>query len=89
MGYLHEVSDGGEWAGESKSVKTIQLKDRVMRKDVVPDVKGMTAKDAVYILESMGYIVEMSGFGRVVSQSVRQGELIEKGRLIQIVLEEK
>ena len=60
-----------------------------MRKDVAPDVKGMTAKDAVYILESMGYIVEMSGFGRVVSQSVRQGELIEKGRLIQIVLEEK
>ena len=26
MGYLHEVSDGGEWAGESKSVKTIQLR---------------------------------------------------------------
>ena len=89
MGYLHELSDAGEWAGESKSMKTIQLKDRVMRKNVMPNVKGMTAKDAVYLLESMGYIVEMRGFGKVVFQSVRQGEVIEKGRLIQIVLEEK
>ena len=89
MGYMHEFSDGGDWAGESKSVKTIQLKDRVIHKNVIPNVKGMTAKDAVYLLESMGYIVEMSGYGKVVFQSVQEGESVEMGRLIQIVLGDK
>ena len=86
IGYSYDVVDGGEWAGESRSVKKIKLKDRFIRKSVMPNVMGMTAKDAVYLLESMGYVVEISGYGKVVFQSVEEGGVIEKGKLIQVVL---
>jgi cell division protein FtsI (penicillin-binding protein 3) len=46
----------------------------------------MTAKDAIYLLESRGLIVKMKGYGRVVSQSILTGTEITKGQLIKIEL---
>ena len=54
----------------------------------MPNVEGMTAKDAVFLLESLGYVVKIKGYGRVIYQSVKEGEDVEKGRLIQITLKE-
>ena len=48
-------------------------------KSVVPDVKGMGARDAVYALESRGVKVRLDGRGRVVSQSLAPGHVIRKG----------
>ena len=31
----------------------------------MPNVKGMTARDAVYLLEDMGYIVEIKGLEKL------------------------
>jgi cell division protein FtsI (penicillin-binding protein 3) len=54
----------------------------------MPNVKGMTAKDAVFLLESLGYVVKIKGYGQVVYQSVKEGEDVEKGRLVQLTLKE-
>ena len=54
----------------------------------MPNVKGMTAKDAVFLLESLGYVVKIKGYGQVIYQSVKEGEEVEKGRLVQITLKE-
>ena len=89
LGYVHQVSNSGDWTRSSKPIDQIQLLDKKVLADVMPNVKGMTAKDAVFLLESMGYIVQLKGYGRVVYQSVREGESIEKGRLIQILLKEE
>ena len=88
LGYEYEVTKNGDWINPSKSVSKIKLQERKVDKKKVPNVIGMTAKDAVFLLESMGYIVKIKGFGKVVYQSAREGAEVEKGRLIQITLKE-
>jgi cell division protein FtsI (penicillin-binding protein 3) len=46
----------------------------------------MSAKDAVYLLESRGLIVRLRGKGKVVHQSLIPGSALVKGQLIHIKL---
>lgn len=52
----------------------------------VPRVIGMGAKDAVYALESVGLKVQISGMGKVKSQSIPPGNTLQKGKTIQLRL---
>ena len=54
--------------------------------DTIPDVRGMGAKDAVYLLEKLGLDVRIQGRGRVVTQSVLHGTPATRGRKITLVL---
>lgn len=47
---------------------------------VMPDVTGMGASDAVFLLESRGLKVRLLGRGRVVQQSYPAGKALERGR---------
>jgi cell division protein FtsI (penicillin-binding protein 3) len=53
----------------------------------VPDVTGMTLKDALYILENKGLRVQYIGNGRIKSQSMTAGASIPKNGVIKVVLE--
>ena len=53
----------------------------------VPRVIGMGAKDAVYLLESLGLRVYLSGMGKVRSQSIPPGNTLQKGKTIQLKLQ--
>ncbi|MBT5438324.1 MAG: transpeptidase family protein [Flavobacteriales bacterium] len=88
LGYEHEHHKSGNWINSSKSSSEIKLSNRKIDKKLMPNVKGMTAKDAVFLLESLGYVVKIKGFGQVVYQSVKEGEDVEKGRLVQLTLKE-
>lgn len=52
----------------------------------VPNVIGMGAKDAVYLLESLGLKVQLIGTGKVKSQSILAGNTLQKGKTIQLRL---
>ena len=54
----------------------------------VPNVVGMGAKDAVYLLESAGLKVQLSGMGKVKSQSIPAGNTLHKGKTIQLRLDQ-
>ena len=56
-------------------------------KSYIPDVMGMGARDAVYLLESRGIKVQLSGRGKVVSQSLPAGHQIKKGETCKLILE--
>ena len=45
----------------------------------MPDVHGMGARDAVYLIESRGLKVKLHGRGKVVEQSIGPGSKIAKG----------
>ncbi len=49
---------------------------------VMPDVTGMTLKDAVYMLENYGMHVRVFGKGKVQAQSVPTGTRLSKGQNI-------
>ena len=52
----------------------------------VPNCSGMTAKDAVAILHSLGYRVSVSGYGKVVSQSPKAGQELHRNGMVELVL---
>ena len=52
----------------------------------VPNVKGLGAKDALYLLESCGLSVRISGKGKVRSQSIQAGSAVRKGQIIYLTL---
>jgi cell division protein FtsI (penicillin-binding protein 3) len=55
-------------------------------KDHVPDVIGMTFRDAIYLLEKSGLRVSYEGKGRVAEQSLSPGTRISKGNKIYLRL---
>jgi len=54
--------------------------------NLVPNVTGMGARDAVYLLEKIGLRVRISGKGKVVAQSIKPGQGVVKGTQILITL---
>lgn len=64
----------------------VALNRKEMNEKKVPSVIGMGAKDAVYLLESAGLKVHITGMGKVRSQSIPAGNTLLKGRTIQLRL---
>ena len=54
--------------------------------DVMPNVKGMVAMDALYLLENMGLEVDLKGRGRVIKQSLKAGAKIKENQIIELIL---
>ena len=60
---------------------------RESSKHMVPDVTGMGAKDAVYLLESRHIKARVKGRGKVKSQSIHAGTAIKPGMVCELVLD--
>jgi len=78
----------GEWVSTTTGSSSVELKDRYTGIKTVPNVVGMSAKDAVYLIERTGLRVHIKGFGKVVSQSLEAGTEIIKGKVIKLELKE-
>jgi cell division protein FtsI (penicillin-binding protein 3) len=68
---------------ETKTSRANDGKDLV----TVPDVEGMGAKDAVFMLKKRGLDVSLQGSGEVKSQSIPSGTPTTKGQKIKLNLE--
>ena len=55
-------------------------------KTIMPNLKGMSAMDAIAILENMGLKVQTLGNGTVAKQSVKSGQKIKRQSLITLTL---
>ena len=75
-----------EWVRASRTGNGVNWKKNPGGKDLVPDVKGMTFRDAIYLLEKSGLKVFYEGKGRVVQQSLDAGRRVSKGDRIFIRL---
>ena len=56
-------------------------------KHTVPDVTGMGAKDAVYLLESRRVKARIKGRGKVKSQSIHAGTAVKQGMVCELILD--
>jgi cell division protein FtsI (penicillin-binding protein 3) len=75
-----------DWVRASRTGSGVSWKKNIEGKDIVPDVKGMTFRDAIFLLEKSGLKVFYEGKGRVVQQSLDPGGRISKGDRIFIRL---
>jgi cell division protein FtsI (penicillin-binding protein 3) len=72
---------------EKKGGKYVSLeRKQIQGSKYVPDVTGMGARDAVYLLESRGVKVTVIGRGKVIKQSLEPGHFIKRGERCQISL---
>lgn len=62
------------------------VNEQRLSKEKVPNVIGLTIKDAIYMLENLGMKVKFSGKGKVVRQSIAPGTKFDKKNSV-IVLE--
>jgi cell division protein FtsI (penicillin-binding protein 3) len=82
----YQLNSSSEWVQADTSDQHLQVQRKAILDKKVPNVSGMSAKDAVYLLESRGLIVRLVGRGQVYSQSIAPGQTLVKGQLIQIKL---
>jgi cell division protein FtsI (penicillin-binding protein 3) len=75
-----------DWVEADPDEDGLVLKNREIQVGVVPNVKGMGATDAVYLLENHGLRVSISGRGKVRSQSLKAGMKILRGQSIVLKL---
>jgi cell division protein FtsI (penicillin-binding protein 3) len=86
LGISNHSDDKGEWVKTKVDDNSVEWRENLVKTGVTPDVIGMTLRDAIYVLESCGYQVRMSGIGRVKKQSVLPGRTIVKGDKITLKL---
>lgn len=68
-----------EWVKSSHNGNSVGWNKAVIGQDIVPDVMGMTFRDAIFLLEKSGLRVFYEGKGRVKHQSLLPGARIRKG----------
>lgn len=71
---------------DTDSMDRIRFMQESVFRGIVPDVRGMALKDAVYLLENEGMQVLLEGRGLVRQQSVEPGRKIIKGQMIKLQL---
>jgi cell division protein FtsI (penicillin-binding protein 3) len=82
----HLEKENVEWVRAGVNNNAIAWKANHSEGNIVPNVQGMTLKDALYLLENKGLKVSVTGTGRVLRQSVGPGNRISQGERISIEL---
>ena len=67
------------WGKAERQSNLVALQQVSVNKNITPNVVGMGAKDAVYLLESQGLRVKLHGRGKVKKQSYPAGKQITQG----------
>jgi cell division protein FtsI (penicillin-binding protein 3) len=88
------ATGGEEWVRATAAVDTAFVARTVsLRPDAsvahpgrMPDVRGLTLRDALFLLENRGLKVQASGTGRVREQSVAPGSFAKRGLLVGLLL---
>ncbi len=75
-----------EWVQTTKEDDFIRTDPLTIRENLVPNVREMGVKDAVYLLENAGLKVIIHGRGKVLKQSIPPGNRIEKGQKIVLTM---
>ena len=86
LGISNHAATEKEWVTTQVSGNSLKWRENKMAENLVPDVKGMTLRDALFVLESAGLKVSVKGKGRVDEQSLLPGVRISKGNHITIKL---
>ena len=86
LGIRQGVAPAEDWVRATIDSNHIEWKPKKIEMESVPDVRGMTLKDALYLLENKGLRVQYSGSGRVERQSQSPGMKALKGSVIKLEL---
>jgi cell division protein FtsI (penicillin-binding protein 3) len=75
-----------DWVLASSLAGQVQLQQTETENAVVPNVSGMSLRDALFILENKGLKVNFNGKGKVLTQSISPGTPLAPNSTIDLVL---
>jgi cell division protein FtsI (penicillin-binding protein 3) len=87
LGVDYTIKEDGEWMLTQKDSSRVLLQKRTVSKNTVPNVIGLSARDAVYLIESKGMSAHIRGYGKVTKQSIPPGRPIFKGGVIELIMD--
>jgi cell division protein FtsI (penicillin-binding protein 3) len=82
LGIAYEQESTSEWIKTRVHNDSLSWVETRIANQIIPDVRGMSLRDAMYLLENVGLKVSFEGNGRVKTQSIPQGSKAKKGRRI-------
>lgn len=82
----HSTEDESEWVRTRINQNSVNWTPGKIETGIVPNVSGMTLRDAIYLLENSGLKVKVIGEGRVQQQSQYPGSKALRGSEITITL---
>lgn len=85
--HTSNVDKNADWIKIKYDSTGFQTQKIDINNNLVPNVLGMGARDAVYLLEKSGLRVNLTGAGKVTAQSINHGQKITKGSTISITLQ--
>ena len=86
IGIGYESLAKSDWIDVNPVQEKVRFQDKGLEEGLVPDVRGMGVRDAVFILENAGLKVKVKGMGHVIRQSLKPG-LEAKGQMIELTLD--
>ena len=78
--------DKSSWVTPEIQGKRVAFSPVNLSSKTIPNVRGMSVRDAVYALENLGIKTRVNGRGKVVSQSVKPGTTIKENMIIELRL---
>jgi cell division protein FtsI (penicillin-binding protein 3) len=85
IGYRDSVTQNN-WTDVYAQNGNTVMKGMNVKSKLMPNVKGMGLKDALYLLENVGVKVIAKGKGKVMNQSVPAGTPLTKGFTVVVEL---
>lgn len=81
-----DYNEAADWVKMKQDSIAYYPQAMTVKDGLIPDVREMGARDALYLLEKSGFKVHLTGSGKVVSQSFPPGQQLVKGTTIRITL---
>lgn len=75
-----------EWVSTESQKNQVVFHKTIIKSGMVPNVLGMSAQDAIYLMEQAGLRVRLDGKGIVKKQSIPPGARISDGMQVQLEL---
>jgi len=73
-----------DWVATRESGDTVSLAGVKIQDGLIPDVRGMSLRDAVFLLENTGLRVKVNGKGKVLRQSPEHGTRYNEGTTVSL-----
>ncbi len=82
INYKDSTGRADQWSSIQNTSASIVLQKKPVDDKLMPLLKGLGLKDAVYLCEVIGLQVNVKGKGRVAEQSILPGQFIARGQQI-------
>jgi cell division protein FtsI (penicillin-binding protein 3) len=84
--HYNDSAAKSNWGSANTYANKVVVKSQAVTKGVMPDLRNMNLRDALYVLEDMDLKVSANGKGKVVAQNIAPGFPVNKDQKVILVL---